>query len=190
MKKLILAMLMIACLSASALAAGTCVFTDYSGASTVEETIRNGKQWIQVTALCTADSADASFPKTVAIEPSVGGLYLIRVRTFPGDTGCVAVNDPYDACTAAGTGTNAEPTANVDLEINQRISSGGYDLLGGAGANRIDAATTTNDFKPTIDSAPGAVPVFGTQYLNPDSAAVAENAVNSAVVTIVLDFVE
>jgi len=153
MKKLILTLLLIVWAS-SAIAAGTITFA-------YEEVDKRGKHWIQVTATCTADSGDASYPDT-EIGIDVSGTYLMQVRTFFGGTG---------------------PTDNTDLYLKEN-SATGYDVLNAAGENRIDNAAN-NDFQPTIDSDASAVPIYGPLYIDIDN-----NSVNSAIVTIVLDFIQ
>lgn len=119
--------------------------------------------FIQIQATCTADAADGSYP-VEQIPYKLGGKFLHQIRVFPGATG---------------------PTADSDLYIPQHITTG-YDLMNGAGENQIDNGTSDDrNFQPTIDSAPATVGVFGTLFIE-----ITGNSVNSAVVVIVLDFID
>jgi hypothetical protein len=157
MKKLILTLLLIVWAS-SVIAAGTIV-------QTYEEVDKRGKHWIQVTAVCTADSADGTYPDD-QIGIDVSGTYLMQIKTQP--SGGVA------------------PTDNSEIELNENVASTGDDVLNGAGTDRIDNAAD-NDFQPTIDGAPSAVPIYGPLYYNITQQG---GATNSAVVTIILDFIQ
>lgn len=107
-----------------------------------------------LTATCTADAADGSFPATVLARTgaelgSTDGLYLQQVVTNPGSTA---------------------PTDNWDMTITD---VDGVDMLGGAGQNRH--TTTSQVCFPTIT----ARPTSGALTLN-----ISGNSVNSAVIVV------
>lgn len=122
--------------------------------------------WVQIDIAVTADSSHSA-PMIYRIPYSLGGKFLYSVETYYGATG---------------------PTDNTDLTLLQHSSSG-KDLLNGAGTNMIDNAAN-NFFQPRIGTDAsaaivyGAIPVYGTLYL-----VVANQAVNSAVFTIRLNFI-
>ena len=123
--------------------------------------VRGGKGGVQIVATCTADASDASYPIKV-LPTDMTGMYLNQVRVKFGGTA---------------------PTANSDLEILEH-SSTGYDILNGAGSNLVDAVTNS-DFQATINSVPSSVYVYGDLYIK-----ITNNAVNSALTTIILDFIQ
>ena len=74
------------------------------------------------------------------------------------------------------------PTINTDLTLLEH-TSGGKDILVGAGTDMVDNATN-NYFTTLIGTLPHHVPVFGPLYL-----VMTNNAVNDAQTTIVFKFV-
>ena len=126
----------------------------------VEAYTPTGK-WIKITAVCTADSLAATWTDVV-IPYDITGRYLYSVSTYFGATA---------------------PTADTDLTLTAG-SATGEDILHGAGVDRIDAVTN-NSFKPYIDAAASPMPIYENLYINIDN-----NAVNSAVVTIVFRFIQ
>lgn len=156
MKKLILTLLLIVCLAAPAFAVEGAITFKY------EESNKGGAHWIQVTATCTAGSSDNLYPDTL-IGISVAGTFLMQVRTFYGSTGS---------------------TDDTDLYLKQNSVNTGYDVLNGAGVDKIDNAGD-NDFQPTIGGSATLVPIYGPLWIDIDN-----NSVNSAVVTIVMDFIK
>jgi hypothetical protein len=153
MKKLILTTVFLA-FAVSAFAAGTITFAD-------ESATLNGKRHIQITATCTADSSDGSYPVT-KISPTPDARWLDQIKTYYGGTG---------------------PDDDTDLYILQGSNSG-YDILNGGGVDRIDNATN-NTFRPVIDGVPQAVMVFDEIWIK-----IINNTTNSAIVTIIMDFIE
>lgn len=130
------------------LAAGTCVET----AATFDDRI-------VITITCTADAATAVFSDhtiaramTDAITTMRGTWWLTVVKTRPGSTA---------------------PTTASDLTLED---ASGYDVLGGAGTNMIDA-TSTLDFYPQNSQGDYRYwPVVSTL-----TQKIANNAVNSAI---------
>jgi hypothetical protein len=157
LKKLIILLLATFLPVCSAIAAGTCDVV----------TTRFVKSKITVTVTCTADAADGSFPDTSFgantnnILQRKGNYWLINVQVTPGTTG---------------------PTADSDLQL---LNADDYDVLGGAGTDNVDTATT-NEFYPENTSGDlRYYPVVSdlTQVLS-------NNAVNSAEITITYFFSE
>lgn len=122
--------------------------------------------WVQIDIVITADSSHSA-PMIYRLPYSLGGKFLYSVETYFGATG---------------------PTDNTDLTLLQHSSSG-KDLLNGAGTNMIDNAAN-NFFQPRVGTDAsaaavyGAVPVYGTLYV-----VIANQAVNSAVFTVRLNFI-
>ena len=117
---------------------------------------------------CTASSTDASYPATV-INPlavtadgrtfDIRGLKLYSVKAYPGDTA---------------------PTDETDLSITDEY---GIDLLGTKGTNVIDATSKTW----TLVGPSGS---YSPALITGDiTVAITNNAVNSAVTTLILEFV-
>ena len=117
---------------------------------------------------CTADAADHTLPVTelnpLAVDSAgatfdLRGLKLYSVKAIPGATA---------------------PTDATDLTITDEY---GVDLLGGKGTDLIDATTKT-----FIPAGPGAFaqPALITGTI---SATITNNAVNSAVFKLVLEFI-
>ena len=98
MKKVWLSLVLVLLMAGQALAAGTC-----TASSAVQATVT------VVTATCTADSSDGSYPST-----SLGSYrgWIVLAETNPGTTG---------------------PTDNYDIVIN---NANGVDVMGGSLANR------------------------------------------------------
>jgi len=125
-----------------------------------------GSGFLKITATCTADAADGSYPVT-QIPYVIAGRYLFSVNTYYGATG---------------------PTDNTDLEI-LADSNSGYDILNGSGTNQIDNAAN-NHFKPIVNdptatASDTVMPVYDDLYVK-----ITNNSVNSAIVTIVLKFIK
>jgi hypothetical protein len=138
------------------------VFAAYTFVATRQDA-SNG--WIQLDIVVTADSTHSA--TTYKLPYSLGGRYLYSIETYYGATG---------------------PTDNTDITLLQHTSSG-KDILNGAGTDKIDNAGN-NFFQPRIgtDAAGAAVygpiPVYGNLYL-----VISNQAVNSAVFTIRLNFI-
>ena len=120
-----------------------------------------------VTLTCVADAANGTLPAT-ALSSAIlntlhsGGYSLFKVQTDPG---LVPPTDASDMTITDGTGV---------------------DILGGNGANQIDA-TSSLEFLPLISATTAVLqPVIGTWTVNITQQAV---ATNSATFTIVLIFV-
>jgi hypothetical protein len=73
------------------------------------------------------------------------------------------------------------PTNDSDFTLEPVANS--YDILGGAGANTIDAATNSH-FRPLAGGAAYDAPVYGPQTLK-----ITGNSVNGAKFKIIFDFV-
>jgi hypothetical protein len=121
---------------------------------------------VVVTLTCTADSAAATYPATIintlagVSKYNLAGMYLYKVSAAPGGTA---------------------PTDATDLTITDVF---GADLLGGKGTNLIDATTIT-------ETLVGPSGMYSPQLITGNiTATISNNAVNSAVTTIVLTFVD
>jgi hypothetical protein len=126
--------------------------------------VRQGSpQLIKITLTCTADAAAASYPDTVINTLSgvsdfdLRGLKLYSVKAYPG---------------------GIAPTDATDLVIEDEH---GIDLLGGKGVDFIDATSKT--WIP-VGPAGYVLPAFITGNI---TVKISNNAVNSAVTTIVLE---
>lgn len=140
-------------------------------AGTVTETLRNVYttdgilSFKVVTLTCTASVDAATYPSTAltsAANDQLRGWSLMMMSTYNGSTA---------------------PTALYDVTLADAV---GVDILGGAGANRPGTAGVSSQVRPRTDTSlllPGLRPVYSTLTL-----AIANNAVNSAVVTIQLFF--
>jgi hypothetical protein len=127
--------------------------------------------FVEITADVICDSTNGSFVTTPlymneADEAAgriadVAGYYLHSISVYFGGTA---------------------PTINSDIEVLEH-SSTGKDILVGAGADMMDAATN-NYFTTLVGTLPYPVPVFGPLYLK-----ITNNSVNSATSTIVFKFV-
>lgn len=121
---------------------------------------------IEVTAVCTADAGDNSFPATVVTpRPSSNpgmdlvGWYLYAVHAKPGSTA---------------------PTDASDLTVT---NLDGLDLLGGRGTDLLDATSITSCAAgSTVTAMP--MPITGPVTLN-----LSNNSIASAIVTLKLLFV-
>ena len=161
-KKFIYAVLFLFLFQSVSFAAGSSVSWSYAGSKE--------RKWIEVTATFTCHSSGGAFETTPIYlnetTESSGqvmdftGMYLYHVAYYYGSTA---------------------PTDNSDIEIREHSSSG-RDILHGAGANMIDNATN-NNFKPWINSAESAMPIYGPLYLY-----ITGNSVNSASGTLVMRF--
>ncbi len=120
---------------------------------------RNGTWVMHFTLTCTGDSSDGSFPATVlGYKRAIRGARLEAMETNPGTTA---------------------PTALYDVTLTD---DGGYDLLGGAGANR--SATVTERVIPVLGTG-----TYGTASVNGDTTVnITNNSVNSAGIVIDLWF--
>ena len=122
-------------------------------------------QMVEIVLTCTADAAAATYPATVVntleniSDWDLRGLKLYSVKAYPG---AVA------------------PTDGTDLTITDEY---GVDLLGGKGENLIDATSKT-----WIPAGPEgyALPALITGDITVN---ISNNAVNSAITTIILEFV-
>lgn len=137
-----------------------------AGSCVVSPTSVQGSGFMQITVVCTADSTAATYPVTL-IDYDLFGKYLFSVNTY------------FDAVTPA--------TNNTDLEILD--SATGNDILNGAGLNQLDIAANTH-FKPIVNDPTGTakdtlMPVYTPLYIK-----ITNNSVNSAIVRIVLKFIE
>ena len=142
-------------------------------AGTITQAITSDRQYgpnnafRAVTLSCTGDAANGTLPAT-ALSTAIlatlhsGGYALFKVQTYPGG---VAPTDASDMTITDGTGA---------------------DILGGNGANQIDA-TSKLEFYPLIGATPVLQPVIGTWTVNITQQAV---ATNSATFTVVLIFVK
>ena len=131
--------------------------------------VRQGSPQISKLVLtCTADSVAATYPATVvnplAVDSNgysydIRGLKLYSVKAYPGTTA---------------------PTDATDLTITDEF---GVDLLGGKGANLIDATSKT-----WVPAGPAgyAFPALITGNI---TVTITNNAVVSAVTTIILELV-
>ena len=139
--------------------AGTidCTTTDEKRIRTV-----SGKTWVEITCALTADASDGSFPDT-AIPFDVVGYYLYMVAYY------------YGAVTPI--------TDDSDLTLTQG-STTGYDILYGAGTDKIDIATN-NQFQPQIGGSDAVMPIYDTLYIQIDN-----NSVNSATGVLIFKFIE
>ena len=155
------------CLLAVALFVGLQTIAWAAGACTFTHTsVDDGHRGLEVTVVCTADAGAASYPVTL-MPYDAKGMYLFSVNTY------------FDAVTPA--------TDNSDLAILD--AAAGKDILNGGGTNQVDIAAN-NHFKPIVNDPTGTasdtiMPVFTPLYVK-----LTGNAVNSAVVTIVLKFIE
>lgn len=130
--------------------------------------INQSQDWLQITAVMTADDATGAYAVEGIKDPggnvlNLKGYWLHQIRYYYGTTGA---------------------TDNSDLELLEH-SSTGKDILLGAGTNIIDNATN-NVIQPYLTgTTPGQVPVFGPLYVK-----ITNNIVNSAGVTLVFNFVK
>jgi hypothetical protein len=136
-----------------------------TGAITRIQTQQGRPQIVTVVLTCTASADNASYPATVVntLENistwDLRGLKLYSVKAIPGDTA---------------------PTDATDLTITDEY---GVDLLGGKGADLIDATSKT-----WIPAGPSnfALPALITGNI---TVTITNNLVKSAVTTIVLELV-
>ena len=134
-------------------------------AGTITQTVesfgsrRDGNTMMKFVLTCTADTVDGSFPlTTLGFTRALRGCRLEAMETDPGPV---------------------NPTASYDVTVTD---DDGYDLLGGAGANR--SATNTERVLPIVASGiVGTVAVNGNTTIN-----ITGNSVNSAQTTITLFF--
>lgn len=146
-------------LPVTSLAAGSVTWTDY--------TTDNGG--IQIVAVVTADASAATVPVSQLSNKNNRGIdfgkgfYLYSWDYYVGAT---------------------PPTADTDLELLEHSASG-YDILGGAGTDTIDASTpSSNGFRPHINGVESVRPVYGGLWLK-----ITNNAENSATFTLVFNFI-
>ena len=127
-------------------------------------------EFVEITAACIFDT-DNSFAalglymndadQTAGRLADLSGFFLHSVSTYFGDPA---------------------PTIDTDLTLLEH-TSGGKDILVGAGTNMVDAAT--NNFLTTlIGTLPHPVPVFGPLYI-----VMTGNSVNVAKTTLVFKFI-
>lgn len=125
----------------------------------------NGKKSCKIVLTCTADAAAATYPATVInsitniADYDLRGMFLSEVKTIPGTTG---------------------PTDNTDFTITDEY---GIDILTARGSNAIDNATSNWITSGGSSNYPMPL-ITGNLTLT-----ISGNAVNSAVVTIVLNLV-
>ena len=120
---------------------------------------REGTTMMHYILTCTGDASNGSFPATaLGLKRALRGCRLEAMETHPGPTA---------------------PTALYDITITD---DGGFDMLGGAGADR--SATVTERVVPVVaNGIVGTTQVSGVVTLN-----ITNNSVNSAVIVIDLWF--
>ncbi len=120
---------------------------------------RAGQTMMHFILTCTGSSTDGTFPATaLGFKRQMRGARLEAMETNPGTT---------------------SPTANWDVTL---VDDAGFDLLGGAGANR--SATATERALPVVGTG-----VVGTAPTNGDTTVtITGNSVNSAGIVIDLWF--
>jgi len=143
----------------------------YATTGTITGTIArfSASQWsppaVELVLTCTADITAHTYPVTIINDLSgissydLRGMRLHSIKTIPGTTG---------------------PTDDTDVTITDKY---GIDLLGGKGTNAIDNATTN-----------WIVFGYSTYVIEPlitgnITITITNNAVNSAVVTVVIELV-
>jgi hypothetical protein len=162
MKRMVIGICLVLLVALPAAAAESIVWSVYGGGY---------ENWLEVVSVNTT-AANGSLTTTPLKDGSgnilnLSGYYLYQVAVYFGGTA---------------------PTDNSDLELleHDATASGakGRDILYGAGANMIDAAAN-NNFKPWVNSAESAMPIYGTLYQK-----VSNNSVDTAIFTIVYKFIK
>lgn len=135
-------------------------------ATKISSPFLNRSEAIIVTLTCTADAVAHTYPATVVntlpnvLSRNLVGLYLYDVQAYPG------VVAPTDA---------------TDLTITNEA---GIDLLGDKGTNLIDATSKTQTLV-------GPNGVYAPQLITGNiTVTISNNLVDSAVVTLVLTFID
>jgi hypothetical protein len=138
------------------------------GAGTITQSLRKVESIYVVTMTCTADSADQSYPATVIRGTDTTGIganvllgwYLYSIKTISGATA---------------------PTDGYSVTVKD---DSGFDLLGGKGLTAQSSSKTVPVKVFAFPSGGGFSPISG-----PLTLAVTGNSVNSANITVTLEFV-
>ena len=160
MKRLILTFALIVLLAFTGAARGA---MDSDGNYTDQKLLRtdlDGVYIYQVMFICSG--ASGAFTSTVLDVPING--YILKAETIPAPFTSAVL----DARATAKSWTQYSPTANYDVEIND---THGYDLFGGALANR--SATASEMVRPLLSGTYGAIEAYSRVELQVSGNSVA-----------------